>query len=120
MTTDPPKRPNDDTDPLKTPLGEPQVLDRVEGLDIGTARPVVCALVGHSKVGDFCFGYRTCGRCGETVGDSLASVDPGAETAVLFEHNCDTCRENVLGLTWVDTLLLPQKYLDYVETLIND
>ena len=72
-----------------------------------TRKAVCCALIGHSRMSTFCFGYRHCGRCDAQVGDSLGSVDPGAETAVIKGHGCKTCKTNAKELTWRDTLLMP-------------
>jgi hypothetical protein len=53
-----------------------EVKERIKGLDAKTAKSVVCSLVGHSRIQEFCFGYYTCARCGAQVGDSLGSMYP--------------------------------------------
>ena len=92
-----------------------QVEARIDGLDEDTQKHVVCALVGHSRIQEVCFGYYSCARCGTQVGDSLASVYPGAETAVVVGHNCPTCRRNAEALTWRDTFLAPDPFADTEE-----
>jgi ribosomal protein L37AE/L43A len=87
-----------------------EVKDRIKGLDDKTAKRIVCALVGHSKIQNFCFGYYTCARCGMQVGDSLGSIYPGAETAVIVGHNCSKCQKNFKECTWKDTFLSPAPF----------
>ena len=89
-----------------------EVMRRVKGLDADKRAAIVCALVGHSRIQTAFFGYYNCGRCGAQVGDSLGGVYPGAETAVVIGHACDTCRENAKSLTWRDTLYAPDPQLD--------
>lgn len=71
---------------------------------------IVCALIGHSRIQTLCFGYYSCGRCGDQVGDTLASVYPGAETAVVVGHNCKVCRKNAEMPTWRDRLFAPDPF----------
>lgn len=71
---------------------------------------VVCALIGHSKIQHYCFGYYTCARCGEQVGDSLGSLYPDAEKAVIVGHNCPACKENFEKLTWEDKAFCPDPF----------
>lgn len=80
-------------------------------------RRVYCARHGHSRVSTYCFGYRYCARCEAQVGDNLASIDGGAETAVIVGHNCETCRENSKALLEGDLALLPKEAADYVAEL---
>lgn len=85
-----------------------EVMQRVKGLDTERRNATVCALVGHSKIQTI---YYNCGRCGAQVVDSLASVYPGAEKAVVIGHNnCDVCRKNAETLTWRDTLHAPDLF----------
>ena len=83
---------------------------RIKGLDDETQRRIVCALVGHSRINTACFGYFNCARCGEQVGDTLASSYPAAKQAVIVGHNCERCRENAKTLTWRDTFLSPDPF----------
>lgn len=73
-------------------------------------KSMVCALVGHSRIQTVCFGYYNCARCGEQVGDTLASIYPGAEKAVIVGHKCDRCVENYEACTWQDTYLAPDPF----------
>ena len=87
-----------------------EVLKRIKGLDEETQKKMVCALVGHSKIHDYIIGAHYCARCGELVGDTLASIYPGANYAVVVGHNCPTCRENYNNTTWRDRLLAPEPF----------
>ena len=71
---------------------------------------VVCSLIGHSRIQEFCFGYFTCARCDTQVGDSLGSTYPAAAQAVVVGHDCDKCRENYKTLTWKDKLYAPDPF----------
>ncbi len=70
---------------------------------------VVCALLGHSKIQTHCWGYFSCARCGEQVGDSLAGAYK-ADKVVVVGHNCKTCRENFAALPWEDILFTPDPF----------
>ena len=86
---------------------EQELLDKLEILGIedeSTRNDVVCALLGHSKIQTFCFGYYNCARCGAQVGDSLGSVYSGAEDAVIVGHDCAQCHSNYEGLGWQDKI----------------
>ena len=87
-----------------------EVMKRIDGLDAETAARTICALVGHSRIQTQCFGYYNCARCDAQVGDSLGSVYPGAETAVIVGHNCEKCRANAKALTWKDKLRSPDPF----------
>jgi hypothetical protein len=65
---------------------------------------VVCSLIGHSRIQRFFWGYFSCGRCGDQLGDTLCSVYPFANKAVVIGHDCDKCRENYKECTWKDKL----------------
>ncbi|MGE0674897.1 MAG: hypothetical protein AB7O64_17780 [Methylibium sp.] len=91
---------------------------RIEGLDHDTARSVICALLGHSKVQKVCFGYWYCGRCETQIGDSLASTFDGSRSVVV-DHHCDVCRQNLAGLTDADRLLLPDDVVTYLSELAD-
>ncbi len=68
---------------------------------------IVCSLIGHSLIQTTFFGYYNCGRCGNQLGDSLASIYPAVEVVVIVGHNCDTRQENYKKLTWRDKLYAP-------------
>ncbi len=68
----------------------------------------ICALVGHSRIITTCFGYVSCGRCEDQIGDTLASVFDTTK-CVIVGHDCPKCRENGKALTWKDTLGIPKE-----------
>ncbi len=76
---------------------------------------IVCSLIGHSMVQTTFFGYHYCGRCGDQVGDTLASIYPDAERSVIIGHNCPTCQENFKKLTWKDKLFVPDPFKEEVS-----
>jgi len=88
-------------------LSQREVEKRIRGLDPDNQKAVVCALIGHSRIQEYCFGYFTCARCGAHLGDSLGGCYPAAEAVGLVGHACDTCRENAKSLTWRDTFMTP-------------
>jgi len=71
-------------------------------------KSIVCSLIGHSKIQSACFGYFSCGRCGDQVGDSLASIYD-ASNVVIIGHNCEKYRENFQKLTWRDKFMAPDE-----------
>jgi hypothetical protein len=94
---------------MKTDITEAQVREKLIGLDEETQKNVVCALVGHSNVLTFCFGYHHCARCSAMLGDSLAGAYRNAD-GVYVGHDCAECRANADRLTWKDTLLTPDPF----------
>lgn len=102
--------------PATKTMTQREVRSRIKGLDDDTAKAMVCALVGHSRIQTQCFGYYNCARCGQQVGDTLGSVYPGAEKAVVVGHNCEACRENAKALAWRDTLLAPDPFAVEAES----
>jgi len=97
-----------------------EVRPRLEGLDVREARKVACALLGHSRVQHIFFGYWSCARCGEQVGDSLGSSYGAAGQAVAVDHHCDVCRANAKTLTDTDLFLLAPEPLQYVADLADE
>lgn len=87
-----------------------ETLKSLGEIDKDTRNSTVCSLVGHSKIQNVCFGYYTCSRCGDQLGDSLASVYPGAEDAVIVGHKCEKCIENYKKCTWRDKLYAPDPF----------
>lgn len=71
---------------------------------------IICSLIGHSKICTFCFGYRNCGRCGDQLGDSLGSIDMGAQSSVIIGHKCDDCSINYKNCTWKDKLYVKNPF----------
>ena len=69
-------------------------------------KKMLCIWMGHSNVLEGCFGYMSCARCGEQLGDSLGGAYRNSRCAIVG-HNCKTCRANYKKLTWRDKLLAP-------------
>jgi hypothetical protein len=72
-------------------------------------KKILCVFIGHSNIEDVFWGYHTCGRCGEQLGDSLGGAYQN-NRAVIIGHNCGTCRKNYKKLTWRDKLLTPNPF----------
>ena len=81
-----------------------EVIKRIKGLDEETQKKVVCALVGHSKIHNVCFGYRYCARCEEIVIDTLT------KSTVIVGHDCPLCHSNYDKMEWKDTLFVPYPF----------
>lgn len=79
---------------------------------------IICSLIGHSKICTGFMGYRYCGRCGDQLGDSLASIDPGATEAVYVGHKCEKCEVNWKKCTWKDKLYCKDPFA--VDSPIDD
>ncbi len=73
---------------------------------------VICSLIGHSRIHETWFGYHYCGRCGAQLGDTIGSIYPFAEKAVVIGHNCDKCKANYLECTWKDKYLVPNPFIE--------
>lgn len=71
---------------------------------------IVCSLIGHSMIQTTCFGYYYCGRCGDQLGDTLASIYPAVKDVVIIDHNCKTCEKNYKKLTWKDKLYVSDPF----------
>lgn len=85
-------------------------LDAMGKLSDEQRNSIVCVLIGHSRIQTSCFGYYYCARCKDQLGDTLASVYPGAERAVVIGHDCDVCRKNYAECTWKDKLYTPDPF----------
>lgn len=72
-------------------------------------KAIFCVLFGHSDIITMCFGYVSCARCEDQIGDTLAGVYP-TNKCVVVGHNCPTCRENYKRLTWRDKFLAPDPF----------
>lgn len=97
-----------------------EVRARIEGLPEEQQRSVACALLGHSLVQHVCFGYWSCARCGQQIGDTLGSRYEAAKKAVAVDHHCATCRENAKALTEADRFLLPTDVVAYLDVLADE
>lgn len=75
------------------------------GIDEETRKGIVCALVGHSRIVDACFGQITCGRCGTILGDTLAGCYD-TNDKVVIDHNCELCKVNYKKMGWRDKLFI--------------
>ena len=84
---------------------------RIKGLSDDQQKAMLCALVGHSRIRDYCFGYHHCARCGAMLGDSLAGAYQDDKAAYPGHLGRDIegchCNENAKTLTWRDTLKTP-------------
>ena len=106
------------TSPVTAPIArkvtremtQAEVKDRIKGLLAKDAKPVICALVGHSRIQTYCFGYFNCSRCDAQVGDSLASSYPQAKEVVVVGHDCAQCRTNEKTLTWRDRWMAAEPF----------
>lgn len=85
-----------------------EVQRRIAGLPDETARAVVCACIGHSKIVSLFFGYVSCARCEAQIGDTLAGVYDTSDKVVMG-HDCDICRANALMLDWTDTFMVDEE-----------
>ncbi len=65
---------------------------------------IYCIKHGHAKFFTNCFGYASCGRCGEQIGDSLMGVFDGKGMA-LVGHGCKECTEAYNKLSGTDKII---------------
>ena len=72
-------------------------------------KTITCALAGHPGVVNNCWGYVTCARCGEQLGDTLGGSYRGNHDVVVG-HNCKICRRNFKKLSPVDRYLTPNPF----------
>jgi hypothetical protein len=82
---------------------------KITDLDENQAKSVVCALVGHSRIIDSCFGYIYCARCGAQIGDNLCGVF-SLDDNVIVGHDCDLCRKNYKNMDWRDKFMAPNPF----------
>lgn len=97
--------------PITTQKELQKRLDALGVSDEDTLKSVACSLVGHSNIQSGCFGYFYCGRCGDQLGDSLASVYD-ASKVVIVGHKCPTCVTNFAACTWKDTFMVPNPFAE--------
>jgi len=72
-------------------------------------RKILCLSLGHSHILKGCFGYMSCARCGEQVGDALGGGYTN-DRAVIVGHKCPMCRKNYNKLGWRDRWLTPYPF----------
>lgn len=70
---------------------------------------IACALIGHSRIVTYCFGYVSCARCGDQIGDTLGGMTDLGENVVVG-HACDICRANYEKLSWQDKLFVANPF----------
>ena len=70
---------------------------------------ITCALIGHSRIVTYCFGYVSCARCGDQIGDTLGGMTDLGENVVVG-HACDICRANYEKLSWQDKLFVANPF----------
>lgn len=77
--------------------------------DIGVVRKTLCAMVGHPPLVIESFGYLSCARCEEQLGDTLGGFTRVAAGKKIVGHgpDCPHCRH--VKLTPTDMLLLPER-----------
>jgi ribosomal protein L37AE/L43A len=82
-------------------------------IDEQQKKSAVCALIGHSRIMTECFGYWSCGRCGQQIGDSLGGVFDGRDK-VIIGHDCRVCRKNFKTIGWEDKFMTPYPFANKV------
>lgn len=85
---------------------------KLEGLGEITAperNRITCALIGHSRIVTYCFGYISCARCGDQIGDTLGGMT-SLENSVVVGHACDICQANYEKLSWQDKLFVANPF----------
>lgn len=82
---------------------------KIADLDENQAKSVICALVGHSRIIDYSFGYIHCARCGAQIGDNFLGAF-SLDNNVIIGHDCDLCRENFKNMDWKDKFLTPNPF----------
>ena len=94
-----------------------EVLRCIRGLPKDQRNPVVCALVGHSRIHEYSFGYIHCARCGAQVGDVLMGDYPDRkeETVIVSHSHCATCQRAASAFTWRDRLYAPNPFTKPAE-----
>ena len=83
-----------------------------------TLKKIVCAVKGHSKIVDMCFGYVHCARCGALLGDTLAGCYP-LDEKVIVEHGCEVCQENYKKLGFWDKFLAPDPFREQEQEQVQ-
>jgi len=84
-------------------LGLPEDDPRIKG--------IVCQLIGHSRIVELCFGYVSCARCGDQIGDTLGGTYDLSDKIVVG-HNCETCRANYAKLNWQDRFMVGDPFTE--------
>jgi hypothetical protein len=69
-------------------------------------KQIFCVVFRHSDILDGCFGYMSCARCGQQLGDTLGGAYNNPRCAIVG-HNCKHCRKNYAKMGWMDRFLCP-------------
>lgn len=70
---------------------------------------ITCALIGHSRIVTYWFGYVSCARCGDQIGDTLGGMT-NIDNSVIVGHACDVCRANYEKFGWQDKLFVANPF----------
>lgn len=84
---------------------------------------IYCVKYGHSKIVSACFGYINCERCGQQLGDTLASTY-NLDDHVVIGHvgrqlNGCNCTENYRNLPAVDKKHIDQKVIAELDEALK-
>ena len=94
-------------------MTEEELQAKIAALDLPEGDPrikgIVCQLIGHSRIVELCFGYVSCARCGDQIGDTLAGIYDTSDK-VIVGHNCETCRSNYEKLGWKDRFMVDDPF----------
>lgn len=75
-------------------------------------RDIICVVFGHSRLVTNCFGYKSCARCSQQLGDSLAGVGLPVGKNGYFQIGqtcqCAECKASFDSLRWIDRFLCPK------------
>lgn len=96
----------------------PELKKKVKALgkvDEHTLNAFICLMVGHSRIQTTFFGYYSCARCSQQLGDTLGSYYGGAGEAVVVGHNCAKCKANFKECQWSDKLYVRNPFAKNYE-----
>ncbi len=74
---------------------------------------IYCVKHEHAKYITKCWGYCYCGRCGEQIGDQLASIFDTRELMVIG-HKCKVCNKIRKGLSKMDLKIVEKLEKDLI------
>ena len=80
-------------------------------LTLEQVRRIYCVKHGHAKFITKCFGYVYCGRCGDQLGDTLASTYPCDSVMVVGckDKSCKVCGPIREKLNKMDKKILQER-----------
>lgn len=76
---------------------------------------IICSLIGHSRIMEYCFGSQFCGRCGEQLGDFLLGEWVEDNDCVYVMGKNDETIKNFKNLNWKDKLYVRDPFTDSYE-----